>query len=63
MYHFPNAFDRPLEPPEDTRMIYALCVICGEEIRDRDGCYEFPDIGCICERCGKDYHKCEVTVD
>ena len=58
-----NIPELPLEPPEDTRRVYAYCKVCEEPIMEHDECREYPKVGCICEDCTSKYYKGEVVLD
>lgn len=58
-----NFPERPLEPPEDKRPVFAICPICDDEIRAGDEAWDIPNYGYCCERCIKDAHIIEVEVD
>lgn len=59
-YNFP---ERSLDPPEDSRRVYGICVLCGEEILEGDDCYYIEGLGLCCEVCIEDSKLREVEVD
>lgn len=63
IFDFRNIPERPLEPPEDQRPVFADCVCCDESIREYDDCVDLPNVGYVCMCCIKNNTKLEVTLD
>ena len=55
--------EKPIEPPKDSRRVYAECVCCGEYIRECDDCVDLLGFGYVCMTCIKQSTLREVTID
>ena len=44
-------YERPLDPPEDTREGCYTCEICERTIYEGDDYYNLPDLGICCTEC------------
>lgn len=58
-----NCPEPSYEPPEDSRRVFADCIICEDPIREGDDAYDIPNYGYCCARCIRSAKISEVEVD